>query len=119
MKQIIDSETGEIIEVEEQNEIATRKLTELGLVNDAVYEMIQNHLYYEEQFKTFKYKLEQAMRENDIKSWKTDEFSVTVTDDKIQKRVDADRLKEDGLYDKYLKLVNVKGGIQIRFKGAK
>ena len=119
MKQIIDNETGEIIEVEEANEIATRKLTELGLVNDAVYEMIQNHLYYEEQYEMFRHKLEQAMRENNIKSWKTDEWSVTVTDDKMSKRLDTDRLKEDGLYDKYQKLVNVKGGIQIRFKGKK
>ena len=119
MKQIIDNETGEIIEVEEANEIATRKLTELGVLNDAVYEMIQKHLYYEDQFKTFKYKLEQAMRDNNIKSWKTDEWSATVKDDSIQKRVDTERLKEDGLYDKYLKLVSVKGGLQIKFKGEK
>lgn len=116
MKSIIDNETGEIIEVETENEIAERKLYEVGAIDKETYEMLENYKYYQEQYETFKYTLEKAMRENGIKKWDNDYFTATVKEDSTQKRVDVDRLKEDGLYDNYLKLVYSKGGLQIRFK---
>lgn len=116
MKQIIDNETGEIVEVEEQNEIAERKLYELGAIDKETFEMLESFRYYQEQYEIFKYKLEKAMIENGIKSWKNDYFTATVKEESTQKRVDTDRMKEEGIYDKYLKLVLVKGGLQIRFK---
>lgn len=116
MKQIIDNETGEIVEVEESNEIAERKLYEVGAIDKETFEMLESFRYYNEQYELFKYQLEKAMKENNIKSWKNDYFTATIKEDAIQKRVDTDRLKEDGLYDKYLKLVSVKGGLSIKFK---
>lgn len=116
MKSIIDNETGEVIEVETDNEIAERKLYEVGAIDKETYEMLESYKYYEDQFKIFKYKLEKAMEENGIKKWDNDYFTATVKEDSTQKRVDTERLKEDGLYDQYLKLVFVKGGLQIRFK---
>ena len=116
MKTIIDEETGEIVEVEEQNEIATRIMNEVGLLDKETYEILDSFLYYKEQYEMFRYKLEKAMDENNIKKWENDYFTATMKNDSLQKRVDVDRLKEDGLYEKYLKLVPSKGGLQIKFK---
>ena len=116
MKQIIDNETGEIVEVAESNELAEQKLYEVGAIDKETFEFLESFLYYQERYETFKYTLEQAMKDNGIKTWKNDYFTATVKDDSIQKRVDTERLKEDGLYDKYLKLVSVKGGLQIKFR---
>ena len=116
MKTIVDQKTGEIIEVEEANEVAERKLYEVGVLSEQVIEMINQYQRYKEEFEMFKYKLQQAMKENEIKSWKTDDFTATLKEESIQKRVDNDRLKEDGLYEKYLKLVPVKESLMIKFK---
>ena len=116
LKTIVNAETGEIEEVETENEIAERTLTEVGAIDKETYEVLESYLYYKEQVETFKFKLEKAMRENGIKSWKNDYFTATLKDEYMQKRVDADRLKDDGLYEKYLKLVPVKASLQIKFK---
>ena len=117
MKQIIDAETGEIVEIEDYNEIALRTLTEVGAVTDSTLDEINMCLAYQERFESLKYIIGKAMRENGIKKWETDDFTFTITDDTIQKRVDNDRLKEDGLYEKYLKLVPVKGSVRFKAKG--
>jgi hypothetical protein len=116
MKQIIDNETGEIIEVMDDNEIAEKKLFEIGAIDKETFEMLSSFRYYQDQYETFKYKLEKAMKDNGIKKWDNEYFTATIKEESTQKRVDTDRMKEDGIYDKYLKLVLVKGGLQIRFK---
>lgn len=116
MKQIVDNETGEIIEVKDDNEQTTELLTNAGVLDKEVYEIIDSMLYYQDQFETFKHKLEEAMRENGIKKWDNDYFTATVKEDYLQKRVDTERLKKDGLYENYLKLVPTKGSLSIKFK---
>ena len=116
MKKIIDELTGEIIDVEETNELVEKKLYEVGVLSEQVIEMINQYQRYTEEFEMFKFKLKEAMKEYGIKSWKTDDFTATYKDESIQKRVDNDRLKEDGLYEKYLKLVPVKESLMIKFK---
>ena len=119
MKTIINQETGELIEVEEANEIATRTLYEVGAITEETADFIEKYLTIKQQFEMFKFALEKAMRENGIKSWKNDLFNATIKEESMQKRVDTERLKEEGLYDKYLKLVPVKSSLQIKFKGDK
>ena len=116
MKQIIDNETGEIIEVKDDNEQTTELLTNAGVLDKEVYEIIDSMLYYQDQFEIFRGKLEDAMRENGIKKWDNDYFTATVKEDYLQKRVDTERLKKDGLYENYLKLVPTKGSLSIKFK---
>lgn len=119
MKQIIDNETGEVIEVANENELVEKKLYEIGIINDEIMEEISKALYYKEWIETFKYQLEKAMRENGIKKWDNDSFTATLKEETIQKRVDNERLKEDGLYEKYLKLVPVKASMMLKFKERK
>lgn len=116
MKQIINAETGEIEEVLEQNELVEQKLFEVGAIDKETFEFLDTFLYYKDRYETFRYNLEKAMKDNGIKSWKNDYFTATVKEESIQKRVDTERLKEDGLYEKYLKLVPVKGSLEIKFK---
>lgn len=119
MKQVIDAETGEIIEVEESNEIATKKLYEVGAINEDTADFIEEYLTIKEKFEMFQYILKKAMVENNIKTWSNDLFTASIRSEGMQTRVDIERLKEDGLYDKYLKLIPVKESISIRFKGRK
>ena len=119
MKQIIDELTGEVIEVEESNEIAERKLYEVGAITDDTADFIEQYLAAKEQYEMFLHILEKAMLDNNIKSWNNDQFIATIRNESLQKRVDTERLKQDGLYEKYLKLVPVKQSLSIKFKGRK
>lgn len=116
MKTIIDNATGELIEVEEKNEIAERTLVEAGVITQETYEMLASFKYYQDQYELFKHQLMKAMKDNNIKSWKNEYFTATIKDETLRKSVDVERLKEDGLYDNYLKLSPVKESIQIKFK---
>lgn len=115
MKKIID-ENGEIVEVPEANELAESKLYEVGVLNDQVLDMIEQYLMYEQRFNWFKTELQKVFEENGIKAWKTDEYEFILREESVQKRVDTDRLKEDGLYNQYLKLVPVRSSLQFRQK---
>lgn len=117
MKQIIDNETGEIIEVEDKNEIVSKKLLEIGTIDKETFEMLESYLYYQDQFETLRFQLKKAFEENGIKKWENDYFTATLKEESLQKRVDIERLKDEGLYEKYLKLVPVKSSLQIKFKG--
>lgn len=116
MKQIIDNETGEVLEVLDENEKAELKLVEVGAIDKETYEVLENYLYYQEQYETFKYKLEKAMRENGIKKWDNEYFTATTVEATTQNRVDTEKLKNDGLYNKYLKEISVKAKLVIKFK---
>lgn len=119
MKKIIDSDTGEILDVEEENELVEKKLFEVGAIDEYTMDFIEQYLTIVEKYEMFKHILYQAMKENNIKTWKNDYFTASIKDESIQKRVDNDRLKADGLYEKYLKLVPVKESLQIKMKGNK
>ena len=116
MKQIIDKETGEIIEVETENEIAERKLLEVGAIDKNIYEMLEQYLYEKDRFETLKYKLKKAMEENNIKKWDNDYFTASLVSSGIASSVDVEKLKADGLYDKYEKLSIRNSYLNIRFK---
>lgn len=119
MKTIINEETGELIEVEEENELIEKKLYEVGAIDENTNDFLEEYLMYQEKYEILKHALLKAMKENGIKSWKNDYFTATYKEESTQKRVDNDRLKQDGLYEKYLKLVPVKENLQIRFKKEK
>ena len=120
MKQVIDSETGEIIEIEETNEIVEKKLNEIVSLDD-VLKVIEMLEYYQDQLDTYKYQLKEPIiklfKDNGIKTFKNDYLTISYVGESMQKRVDNERLKQDGLYEKYLKLVPVKESIRITKKG--
>lgn len=113
----VNAETGEIEEVESQNELIEKKLYEVGAIDKETFEMLSMYQYYEQQMEIFKYKLQKAMEENGIKKWDNDYFTATLTEETLRKSVDTQKLKDDGIYEKHLKLSPVKAGMRIKFKG--
>lgn len=116
MKRIIDDETGEILEVEDKNELAQRKLYEVGAIDERTNDFLNDYFEMQEQYEIFKEKLQEAMIKNNIKSWKNKYFTATLKDSQIKKVIDTERLKEDGIYDKYLRLTEAKASVSIRRK---
>ena len=119
MREIIDYETGEVRQAEDENEIAVRKLTEIGMITDETADFIEQYLTMKQQWEMFRYALEKAMRENDIKSWKNDYFTATVKDESTRTSFDAKAFAENhpDLYAKYQKISKVKPSLMIKFKG--
>lgn len=120
MKQIIDSETGEVIEIADTTEIVEQKLNEIVSLDD-VLEAVEMLETYEQKLNMYKAQLKEPLiklfKENNIKTFKNDYLTITYVEETLQKRVDNQRLKEDGIYEKYLKLVPVKEQIRITKKG--
>ena len=119
MREKIDYETGEVITVEDENEIAERKLIDAGAITEETSEFIEQYLTMKQQWDIFRYVLEKAMRENGIKSWKNEQFSATVKDETTRTTFDTKAFAEDNpeLYAKYQKVSVVKPSLMIKFKG--
>lgn len=121
MKTIIDEETGELIEVEDKNDLVAKEMNEL-ITDDFIDKLVQFE-YLEQQIEMFKTEhreqIKEIFKKYGIKSFKNDYISITYVADGMQKRVDTDRLKQEGLYEKYLKLFPTKESIRVQLKGDK
>ena len=120
MKTIVDADTGEIVEVEETTEIVARDLADVGVNYEDYFEMELKAKALKEQMEIWEWSKRDAIKEvfkkHGIKSFKCEEGSITYVEERLQKRVDNDRLKQDGVYEKYLKLVPVKEHLVIKIK---
>ena len=120
MKTIIDSETGEILEVEETYEIVQRELNEVGVNYEEYFDKLIQYKALKEQMEIWEHKHRQPIQEifekHNIKSLSTEYGSISLIEESVQKRVDTERLKQDGQYEKYLKLVPVKAHLMIKVK---
>ena len=57
-----------------------------------------------------------AMEQNGIKKYENDTFSVTYVDASKSRRVDVEKLKEDGLYDEYSYESETNPSVRIKMK---
>ena len=130
MKEIIDNKTGEIILVEEENELVEKKLYEVGAIDDDTFKFLNHYKEVVDEYDNFRFLLEQAMREHNISQWKTDLFTASIPVDKetnqlkkenVVVKFDEARFKKENkeLWEKYQKLQRSKVGLQIRFKKGK
>lgn len=119
MKTILDNETGELIEVEETNELVAKEIN--PLITDEFIEQLEQIEYLEQQIDMFKSKHKEQIKEifkkYNIKSFKNDYITITYVGEGMSQRVDTQRLKDDGLYDKYSKFTPVKEQIRVKLKG--
>lgn len=111
MKTIIDEKTGEVIEVEDTNEIMVRELYELG-TNLEVYDKLEEQAdTIKEQIEIWKYQnrenIKQILKKHNQKNIKTSSRTYSIVDEGTRKVIDTDRLMQEGLYLKYIKLVPV------------
>ena len=66
--------------------------------------------------KNLKDSILKAMEDNNIKSFENDFVKVTYKAPSVRKAVDSARLKEEGLYDLYLKESPVKSSVTVTWK---
>lgn len=116
MKTIIDENTGEVLETENENEIAERKLYEVGAIDEETYDFLVMFKANEDRYKRVRYAILKAMSENNIKKWIADDFTIIYKSGGKRKTIDIEKLKKDGLYDRYVKEVDYKESIDIRFE---
>lgn len=116
MKTIID-QNGEIVEVEETNELMVRELTELG-TNLAAYDELDEQLsYIKEQMEQWEIanreNILNVMKANGEKTIRTPKRTYSFIPETTKKVLDIERLKKDGIYDNYLKLTKSKENLRI------
>ena len=120
MKQIVDNETGEIIEVEETFELVEKELNEVGVNYEEYFDKQIQLKTLKEQMEIWEQKnrdiVQMIFEKYNIKSLKTEFGTISYIPESIQKKVDTERLKEAGLYEKYLKLTPVKAHLMIKAK---
>ena len=120
MKQIIDNDTGEVIEVEETFDLVEKELNDVGVNYEEYFDKQIQLKTLKEQMEIWEQKhrdsIQKVFEKYNIKSLKTEYGTISYVEDSTQKRVDNDRLKQDGLYEKYLKLVPVKAHLIIKAK---
>lgn len=61
-------------------------------------------------------KLKEAMRNNGIKSLDCEGLRITYKEPSTRKVVDTQKLKDEGIYDKYLKISSVSDSVIIKVK---
>ena len=69
--------------------------------------------------KEAKEKAKAIMKEKGIKSFKNDDITITYIPESTKSVVDTDRLKADGLYEKYTKTTTVKDSVRFTWQKAK
>lgn len=119
MKQIINAETGEIEEIEENYDLVAKEMN--NLITDDFVEQLEQLDYLEQQIKMFKTKNKEKIKEifkkYNIKSFKNDYITITYVEEGMKKQLDIERLKNEGLYDKYLMMKPYAEQIRITKKG--
>lgn len=119
MKTIVNAETGEIEEVEETSELVAKEMN--ALITDDFVEKLYQLEYLEQQIKMFKTEhreqIKEIFKKYKIKSFKNDEISITYVEGGMKKQLDIERLKQDGVYDKYLMMKPYEEQIRITKKG--
>lgn len=121
MKTIIDNQTGELVEVPDNNELVVKELEDKGIITSDYLDKLEQLAYLKEQIETHDFQCREVIKEvfkkYGVKSCKSDYITISYVDEHMQKRVDNERLKADGLYDKYIKFVPVKESIRVSLKG--
>lgn len=113
----IDEETGEIIESEGTNQLMARELYELGTDLEDYEELEAKLDYFKEQIETWKKdnreKIKNILKKYNQKSIQTPNKTYTIVDEGYNQVADTEKMKRDGIYDKYSKLTLRKEQLRI------
>ena len=120
MKTIVDENTGELKEVPETNDLVLTELEESGVINDHVLQLYENLATAKQQIEMYEHsakeKIKEVFKKYNIKSFSNQYITISLVKESMQQRVDTEHLKQDGLYDKYSKLVPVAESVRIKVK---
>lgn len=121
MKTIIDEQTGELIEVEETNELVVKELEDLGIITNDYLDKLEQFAHLKDCIETYEFqqkeKIKEVFKKYGVKTCKSDYITISYIEEHMAKRIDVERLKADGLYDKYVKFSPTKESIRVSLKG--
>ena len=92
------------------------KLAELSRLEEAIIDIERQKKEAVARRDELKQGVEAKMREFGVDKWETDNLRFTLVSETTKKMVDSDKMKADGIYDKYTKDVAVKGYVKITIK---
>lgn len=92
------------------------QLAELAKLEEAIIDIEKQKKEAVARRDELKQGIEAKMREYGVDKWETDNLRFTLVEETTKKMVDSDKLKADGIYDKYSKNVVVKGYVKITIK---
>lgn len=92
------------------------QLVELTSIENTIIEIERQKKLAVARRDELKQGVEAKMREFGVDKWETDNLRFTLVSETSKKMVDSDKLKADGIYDKYTKDVAVKGYVKITIK---
>lgn len=92
------------------------KLAELSRLEAAIIDIERQKKEAVARRDELKQGVEAKMREFGVDKWETDNLRFTLVSETTKKMVDSDKMKADGIYDKYTKDVAVKGYVKITIK---
>lgn len=99
----------------------TRKEVDVIFTEDVLnmYEMLE---FYKQQIAMFEHqfkdKLIETLENSGSNSYSDDYVRITYVQPSIKKQVDVQKLKDEGIYEDYVKDVETKGYLKIKVKGA-
>jgi hypothetical protein len=85
-------------------------------LTDSITDVLAQMQYWEEKKKELTQTLQKAMEQYDVKSWKTDSFTISRTMDTTREDFDKKKFQAEHpeLYNQYIKQTTVKGGIRMK-----
>ena len=120
MKKVIDNESGEIVDVPETHDLVLKELEENGVITDDVLELYYDLAAVKMRIEMYEHeakeKIKEVFNKYNIKSFSNQYITISLVKESLQQRVDTEHLKQDGLYDKYSKMVPVAESIRIKVK---
>lgn len=100
-----------LIVIDENNELYLAKE-----VSEKLKELYRFKAEFDVKMDEVKNAMLHAMEENGIKGFENDLMKITYKAPSVRKSVDTKRLKDEGLYDLYLKESPVKSSVVVSFK---
>lgn len=118
----IDNDTGEIVEAENENEIALRETNEI-INYEELYDFYEQKQYIEEQIKLITAKAKPSLiayiKAHGNKPIKYHDLTISYRKGYMKTTFDSKKLKEDNeeLYNKYTHLTGIDETISVKFGG--
>ena len=102
------------------NDLVKKELQ--AVITDEVLEMYEQLAYYKQQVQMFEHRYKEQLinllQANGTNSYSDEYVSISYVEPHTAKRIDAEKLKDEGIYEDYLKETEVKGFLRIKLKGA-
>lgn len=93
-----------------------KQLAELAKLEAAIIDIEKQKKEAVARRDELKQGVEAKMREFGVDKWETDNLRFTLVEETTKKMVDAEKMKADGIYERYTKNVVVKGYVKITIK---